>query len=109
MRRCGHDFADDVYTLYITADHKGGGRDRELLHAMFKRLRRRGRNSGVIWVLATNPARFFYHAMAGVVVAERCGRDFGALLVKAAYGWADLNAVLVSHETVECPGAHRIA
>ncbi len=97
-RASGLDFAGEVYTLYVTPDHQGRGLGRALLHAMFERLRRERRNSALIWVLAANPARYFYQAMGGELVAERRERHFGALLDEAAYGWADLNAVLDRRE-----------
>ena len=97
-RASGLGFASEVYTLYVAPDHQGRGLGRGLLHAMFARLRREGRNSALIWVLAANPARYFYHAMGGMPAAQRRERHFGALLDEAAYGWADLSAVSGARE-----------
>ena len=43
-------------------------------------------------MLADNPARYFYAAMGGRVVAERSQALWGKPLQQAAYGWPDLEA-----------------
>jgi hypothetical protein len=58
---------------------------------MLEQLRRRGHGSAMLWVLAANPARFFYRAMGGELAARRRERHFGAELDELAYSWADLN------------------
>ena len=44
----------------------------------------------MIWVLADNPARFFYERMGGRRVGERDERLWGALLHEIGYGWSSL-------------------
>ena len=97
-RANGLPFAGEIYTLYVTPDHQGRGLGRGLLHAMFDRMRRQGKASAMLWVLAANPARFFYRAMGGTLVAERRERHFGALLDELAYGWADLTDLARANE-----------
>lgn len=83
-------FSAEVYTLYVAPDHQGQGCGRLLLAAMFKQLQAQGHGSAMLWVLAANPARFFYQAMGGVVAAERRERHFDVALNETAYGWSDL-------------------
>jgi L-amino acid N-acyltransferase YncA len=83
-------FSAEVYTLYVAPDHQGQGCGRLLLAAMLKQLQAQGHGSAMLWVLAANPARFFYQAMGGVVAAERRERHFGVALNETAYGWSDL-------------------
>jgi hypothetical protein len=52
-----------------------------------------GSSSAVIWVLAGNPARFFYERMGGRRVAEREEALWNVVLPEAAYGWDDLKAL----------------
>ncbi len=83
----------EVYTLYVSPDHQGQGLGRELLFSMFDRLRTQNFDSAMLWVLAANPARFFYHAMGGKVAAERRESHFGVELDEIAYAWRDLAKV----------------
>ena len=85
----------EIYTLYVALDHQGQGHGRALLDACLKRLRSDGRSAAVVWVLAANPARFFYEAMGGERVAERTEKFAGAELEELAFGW-DLTAENVS-------------
>lgn len=92
-RPSGLPFAGEVYTLYVTPDHQGQNLGRRLLFAMFAQLRAQGFGSALVWVLAANPSRFFYHAMGGALAAERRERHFGAMLDEQAYGWPDLETL----------------
>ena len=80
----------EIYTLYVTPDHQGTGLGRALLNATFAGLVRRDHRAAVVWVLEANPARFFYEAMGGRIVAERTERFAGATLSEQAYGWDKL-------------------
>ena len=51
-----------------------------------------GNSAVVVWVLAANPARFFYEASGGRKVAERIENFAGAELAELAFGW-DLSSV----------------
>jgi ribosomal protein S18 acetylase RimI-like enzyme len=87
-------FAGEVFTLYVAPDYQGNGLGRDLLLAMFTRLRRRGFESALVWVLRDNPARFFYEHLGGKLVSHR-PLPIGTVTVPArAYGWPDLAAVL---------------
>ena len=80
----------EVYTLYVLPDHQGAGHGQRLLGAMFSALRAAGCRSALVWVLAGNPARFFYEAMGGILVATREELFHGVVLDECAYGWPDL-------------------
>jgi GNAT superfamily N-acetyltransferase len=89
-RRSVLDYAGEVYTLYVDPDHHGQGIGRRLLRAMFAALERMGHPSALVWVLQSNPSRYFYEAMGGRRVADRKERLWGADLPQAAYGWQSL-------------------
>ncbi|MBT3627220.1 MAG: GNAT family N-acetyltransferase [Rhodospirillaceae bacterium] len=93
VRPNGLPLSGEVYTLYVSPDHQGQGLGRELLFSMFARLQAQGFGSAMLWVLAANPARFFYHAMGGAVAAERRESHFGVALDEVAYAWPDLAKV----------------
>lgn len=80
----------EVYTLYVLPDHQGAGHGRRLLHALLAALRAAGCRSALVWVLAGNPARFFYEAMGGILIATREEPFHGVVLSECAYGWPDL-------------------
>ena len=81
----------EVYTLYVALDHQGHGHGRRLLDACFDTLRDQDKTAAILWVLAANPARFFYEARGGRKVAERIESFAGAALEELAFGW-DLSA-----------------
>lgn len=87
-------YSGEVYTLYVAPDWQGEGIGRRLLAALFRRLYENGVPDAVIWVLAANPARFFYEAMGGQRVAERQDSFAGAMLEETAYAWPDLEGWL---------------
>ncbi len=85
-------FQGEVYALYVAIDWQGQGLGRRLLGALFSALRGAGVSDAYLWVLAGNPARFFYETMGGTRVAERRECFAGTLLAEIAYGWPDLGA-----------------
>lgn len=93
----------EVYTLYVAQDFQGHGIGRRLLSRCFRALLHRGHQSALVWVLATNPANFFYQAMGGVRVASRTEALWGTLMDEVAYGWTDLNAALASPRLAAAP------
>lgn len=94
----GLDFDGEVYTLYVDPAFLGRGAGRALLRADFSALRARGFSSCLIWAHARNPARFFYEAMGGRLVAERIQPMMGDPVPEVAFGWRKL--ALVERSTV---------
>ncbi len=93
--------AGEIYTLYVLPDYQGLGLGKQLLAALFKRLVDKGQDSALIWVLAQNPARFFYHAMGGTQVAVRAEPFHGEHLDEMAFLWPNLAAAIAP--TGPCP------
>ena len=86
--------AGEVFTLYVLPDFQGRGVGRRLLGGAFQGLADRRFGSAVVWVLAANPARFFYEALGGRRFAEQEERLWGTKLPEYAYLWPDLSATL---------------
>ena len=81
-------FAGEVETLYVLPDWQNQGIGRQLLAGCFEALRGHGLASAMVWVLADNPARFFYERMGGRRAGERDENLWGATLHEIAYGWS---------------------
>ena len=92
--RAGLPYAGEVFTLYVATDWQGHGLGRRLLRALFEALVRRGTADAALWVLADNPARFFYEAMGGRRVGARQEAFAGTRLDELAYAWPDLRGWL---------------
>ncbi len=80
----------EVYTLYVDPGFLGRGVGRALLRDGFSNLCARGFSSCVVWAHARNPARFFYEAMGGRLIAERMQQMMGDSVPEAAFGWRKL-------------------
>ncbi|HYD32661.1 MAG TPA: GNAT family N-acetyltransferase [Azospirillaceae bacterium] len=83
-------FGGEFYALYLQDFAQGQGTGRQLMATMADDLRAVGINSAVVWVLKSNPSRWFYQRLGGMPLAEQPIRFAGADLVEFAYGWKDL-------------------
>lgn len=88
----------EVYTLYVQPDFQGKGIGAKLLTALFGALLLDGNRSAILWVLANNPARFFYESMGGKWVAVREETLWGVDLPERGYGWPDLEDAIARSE-----------
>ena len=86
----------EIYAIYVSPDWQDQGIGRDLLKAAFEELAAAGANGAFLWVLSTNPARFFYEAMGGMAVGTRLERFAGVDLQETAYAWPDLFSWLSS-------------
>ncbi len=85
----------EVYTLYVEADFQNQGLGRRLLDAMLRQLQADGCDTVILWMLANNPARFFYEGLGGAPVGRRAERMGAANVEEVAYAWRDLDAPLI--------------
>jgi ribosomal protein S18 acetylase RimI-like enzyme len=85
-------YAGEIFTLYVAPDAQNRGVGRQLVGALFERLRHHGKPSALIWVIRANPSRFFYEHLGGTFVLTRRIRVGGAPVEAIAYGWPDLAA-----------------
>jgi GNAT superfamily N-acetyltransferase len=80
----------EIYTLYVDPLRTGCGVGRALLEGAFAALAERGYARCVVWAHARNPARFFYEAMGGKLIAERTTALGGVPVPEIAFGWPTL-------------------
>jgi len=83
----GSNWNGEIYTLYLLPDWHGQGIGRQLLESLLDRLKRLGKDHVMLWVLESNPTRFFYEAMGAKLVARRREKFAGILVDELAYGW----------------------
>jgi GNAT superfamily N-acetyltransferase len=94
-------FSGEVYTLYVLPDHQRHGVGGLLLAALLRELRSKGHKSAMVWALADNPARFFYEAMGGALVAESTDSLWGRRVRQRGYGWRDLESWLAARSEAQ--------
>lgn len=82
--------AGEIYTLYVSPDFQNAGTGRRLLAGLMSRLVERGFGAAVLWVLASNPSRFFYERMGGRRLGVQVEHHGEHPIEETAYGWADL-------------------
>lgn len=88
------DYAGEIYTLYVLPDAQGMGIGRRLLLSLFADLVGAGLRSALVWVVRSNPSRFFYERLGAKLVAHRRFPMGGQAVEVLGYGWKDLAAVL---------------
>lgn len=89
-RDTGVGYDAEIYTLYVDPLMTGCGIGRALLGGAFAALAERGHTRCVIWAHAGNPARYFYEAMGGKIIAERTTSMMGVTVPEVAFGWPRL-------------------
>lgn len=81
----------EIYMLYVLPGFQDLGIGRALMQGLFERLLTRRFRSGLLWVLADNPARFFYQSVGGKLIGRRDELIWGVSVEELAYGWPDLS------------------
>jgi len=89
----------EVYALYLLDEYQGEGTGRALFIKLAARLKREYGPSLLVWVLASNPSRFFYEAMGGRRVATRDERVGEVSVTETAYGWVDTGELVMPGQT----------
>jgi ribosomal protein S18 acetylase RimI-like enzyme len=84
----------EIYSLYVMPGYQRLGLGRRLLCASFAAMRKRGYQSGIVWVLARHESRRFYERLGGLEEYERTSEEWGERIVQAGYVWDDLDALL---------------
>ena len=94
-------YRGEIFTLYVHPSTVAQGIGRALLRGLAQRLLDRGIDQVMVWVLADNPARWFYEVMGGRLVARREIPFAGIQLPALAYGWSDARTLAGSTEPSE--------
>lgn len=93
-RRGADSFVDggEIYRLYVSPAFQNRGIGRALMLASFDWMLQRKLGAAMLWVVAQNPARFFYEHLGGIRLGERTEHMGGTAVHEIAYGWPDLKA-----------------
>lgn len=83
------DHRGEIFELYLHPHAQGRGAGRQLLVAAIWALVDLGLHPVLVWVLAANPARHFYEACGGVLVAQGPVTAGDRTLTRLAYSWRD--------------------
>lgn len=87
-RRVTHGWGQgEIETLYVLDDWRERGLGRQLMRASARYLASLSCNSVFLWVLADNPARWFYEHLGGRQVAESTVRVGGEAVPQRAFVW----------------------
>ncbi|MAS35881.1 MAG: GNAT family N-acetyltransferase [Anaerolineaceae bacterium] len=96
-RNSTNGFDGELYAIYLSASAQRKGIGTQLAMGLIQRLTQRGFRSMLVWVLQDNhPARRFYEALGGSLVAERDITIGDAMLKEVSYGWRDIQSLLES-------------
>jgi ribosomal protein S18 acetylase RimI-like enzyme len=80
--------AFEIPVLYILRSHARRGLGRRLMHALATAMEGQGGGAIALWSLADNrPARAFYEAIGGRLIATRAERERGGRNILAGYRW----------------------
>ncbi|MGJ3244951.1 MAG: N-acetyltransferase family protein [Elainellaceae cyanobacterium] len=83
--------------IYILEHYQHHGLGKKLVGAIARRLLTYDIQTMLVWVLADNrPARQFYQALGGLLVGDRMIQIGSASLSEVAYGWVNLNTLVLS-------------
>lgn len=88
------EYDGEVYTLYLRDDQQGIGLGKRLFTTVAARLVETRGPSLIVWVLKGNPARFFYEALGGKLVAHRHGSIGGAPIEEIGFAWQDARSLV---------------
>jgi ribosomal protein S18 acetylase RimI-like enzyme len=84
----------EVETLYVLDDYRERAVGRRLMRAMAAHLRAIGCNSALVWVLANNPARWFYGHIGGREAMRDTVLVAGRPVPQTALVWDPIDTLL---------------
>jgi len=90
-------FDGELYAIYLLAHAQGCGLGKALFVEAAHWLLDHSYTSMLLWALKDNPARGFYEAMGGVVIASESFTLGNQELIEVAYGWRDIHQLLNRH------------
>jgi ribosomal protein S18 acetylase RimI-like enzyme len=87
-------YSGEIAAIYVLRRAQRFGVGRALMAAVARDLLAQGHTGATLWVLEANsPARRFYEALGGKVVASREEERDGFRATGIAYGWPDLTVL----------------
>lgn len=93
----------EVETLYLHDDFHERGIGRRLMRAMASHLASLGAQSAFVWVLESNPSRWFYERLGAKLVAREEILFAGQRTPQIAYAWDSIHTLLTATATTKLP------
>lgn len=87
-------FSAELYAVYLDPAHMRRGIGALLVRGLALALQDSGHRSLLVWVLADNPARYFYMALGATFVRSATITIGGVALAEEAYGWPEIARLL---------------
>jgi ribosomal protein S18 acetylase RimI-like enzyme len=89
-------YDSELMALHVRQPFQRQGVGQNLMATMAEQFQEQGCAAMLLWVLAKNPARAFYEKLGGQLMGEReMEVGEGEKAVEVAYGWQDINGLLV--------------
>jgi L-amino acid N-acyltransferase YncA len=85
----------ELYAIYLDPTQTRQGIGTLLTRALARALQAKGFHSMLVWVLADNPARYFYAALGAQYARQATITIGGVHLPELAYGWPDITTLVV--------------
>ena len=83
----------ELYAIYLLREAQRQGAGTLLVGHFVREMRSKGFRSMAVWVLDLNPARRFYEALGGRVIAQKSIERGGQMYLEVAFGWDELGTL----------------
>jgi GNAT superfamily N-acetyltransferase len=88
----------ELYAIYLTKESQRKGVGKALLLSVARWLSDHNYTSMLVWVLAQNPAKYFYEAMGGIPVSRKKLDIGNSMIDEVSYGWKDIKSLLEKYQ-----------
>lgn len=86
----------EIETLYVLDDWRDRGVGRRLIRTGAAHLAAAGSRNAFLWVLRSNPSKWFYQRLGGKPVAEATTRVAGIKVPQTAYAWDPIERLIAA-------------
>jgi ribosomal protein S18 acetylase RimI-like enzyme len=86
----------EIETLYVLDDWRDRGVGRRLIRTGAAHLAAAGSRAAFLWVLRSNPSRWFYERLGGRTVAEADTSVAGVAVPQLAYAWDPIEKLIAA-------------
>jgi ribosomal protein S18 acetylase RimI-like enzyme len=95
------DHTGEIYAIYLHESAQGRGLGRGLMETGIRALLDQGHRSMLIWALTENPFCGFYRRLGGERIATQKVTMGRKTLEETAFGWKDIERLLVEEDRVD--------
>ncbi|ENQ3078787.1 GNAT family N-acetyltransferase [Bacillus sp. WLY-B-L8] len=92
-RTGSYEYDGELYAIYILQEYQRNQLGKKLIKAVAADLYENGCCSMLVWVVASNPSKYFYEALQGSCVDKKQIEELH--VEEIAYGWKDIENLLI--------------